>query len=357
VLQLVQSMLSPYKAYAIAHADSVPAAVLVQVIQTAIDYVELDFYHRQRYSKFAWEEVQNITIGPEREDCALGIAEYPEMCYEYTECVDDEECKTRAHSTIFCAIVFGNMFVALILFLLGAGHAARVIAFVPTTVQAAFLAGVGFKIFKMGVTFMVTKTEVKQLLSFGMYGGSASPDSHRRLGDSGAGMEEGAWMGVFINFALVVALAVVINVVDLKFHHSKGGKFVWPVMMILFTVMFYILLGVYSAMDDKSYSAAFGDAQAPSRNGSHFPKLPHNMGWLMNDEQTTTDSIFPQYDAFSLDILFGAIFNTMQAANYFLLTIITLLSVLLNTVAIEEHTNQEIDFDAELRCELFVRLS
>jgi MFS superfamily sulfate permease-like transporter/CRP-like cAMP-binding protein len=360
VLQVVSSWLSPYKSFAIAHADSVPAAVMVQVIASASEIIDMRYYETQGHQKTQWELARNITTAPEVQDCLLGIAEYPEECFPYVECWEDTRCKQAAHTTVFIAIVVGNLFVALSLFILGSGHAARVIAFVPTTVQAAFLAGVGFKIFKMGVTFMITKKEIKKLFSLGMYDGTVSADeklpsdARRMLGDTVSSAEDpsNTLAGVFVNFAVVVFLAVVINVAEMRLHHNKYiGKWVWPLMLVFLTSVFYIVLAVYARVWDVEYGDAYDHALTPGLNGSHFPVLPGGIGWLMNDKHTSSDAVFPQYDNLSRlsFVYWGAIFSLTQLANYCLLVVITVLSILLNTVAIEEETNQDIDFDNELR--------
>lgn len=53
--------------------------------------------------------------------------------YEQILCQDDPDCKTMAKTTIFLGIVFSNLLVGLALFAMGSGHAARIVAFVPTT--------------------------------------------------------------------------------------------------------------------------------------------------------------------------------------------------------------------------------
>ena len=236
ILQVVQSFMSPYNEFAIANCDSVPAAVMVTVIETAAAKVEFMFEEDQQAAREQYELDNNYThtvmlaqqCGPceslsaARREAALcpdvaectdetkylppvgGVAAMGSMyqlgdysspgssdpgyagpgAYAFKQCWEDgayfrpgvegEEpvlCSDRAHSTIMACLMMANMFVSISLGLLSSGHAARVIAFVPTTVQAAFLAGVGFKILKMGLFFMVTKAEVKQLFALGLAGG------------------------------------------------------------------------------------------------------------------------------------------------------------------------------------------
>eukprot|EP01052_Picozoa_sp_SAG31_P011699 SAG31_NODE_668_length_12945_cov_15.915849_9_plen_95_part_00 len=46
--------------------------------------------------------------------------------YVEVACVDDSECFVAAKTTIFVAIVFSNVLVASLLFLMGSGHTAQV---------------------------------------------------------------------------------------------------------------------------------------------------------------------------------------------------------------------------------------
>jgi MFS superfamily sulfate permease-like transporter/CRP-like cAMP-binding protein len=476
IMQVTAVFLSPYNAFAIANCDSVPAAVMVNIIATVVQKVEFSFEEDQQAAREDWETANNYTHtvllastcatpvctedrGVQRancpHDCAddvniyqtiggaydLGTYDNPGSqaldyggpgSYTFTECwehgarfqptVEGEPgvlCSEKAHSTIMMTIIVANMFVALSLYILGSGHAARVIAFVPTTVQAAFLAAVGFKILKMGLFFLVTRAEVKQLMSLGISGGSL-----------------GELTGIFLMCFVVMGLATLINYVEIKMHHSKISDWVWPIMFVFLTGMFYVVLGIYAATKGIGLGEALQHANHPGLNktsmaepavylgdesmkpmiwtqDSSFPQLPKGMGWLMDDEaerytatcfETATVSklehklacasiigvaldnedacmsaatrehdgtpactysaagdvgmfsgylmnLMPQFAHFApTTIYWGAIFNTTQLGQFFLLDIITVLAILLNTVAIEEETNRDIDFDRELKC-------
>ena len=532
ILQVVQSFMSPYNEFAIANCDSVPAAVMVTVIETAAAKVEFMFEEDQQAAREQYELDNNYThtvmlaqqCGPceslsaARREAALcpdvaectdetkylppvgGVAAMGSMyqlgdysspgssdpgyagpgAYAFKQCWEDgayfrpgvegEEpvlCSDRAHSTIMACLMMANMFVSISLGLLSSGHAARVIAFVPTTVQAAFLAGVGFKILKMGLFFMVTKAEVKQLFALGLAGGD--------FGDLAT---------IFLMCVIVMGLALLINIVEIKMHHSKIKDWVWPIMLLLLTIVFYIFLGSYAAGLGISLTEAHQHANSPGKTkaemlspvnpnqqpltwaeDSSFPGLPRNMGWLLDDEKAAVTSagggvvtcyeditrfdcynatgalvegvfvcpdpdeecdlkgmctaaggvdwmksaqalvsdkadldackdvrgdalktrdaceavrrtkfpseractwsdagepgllfsavghILPQFAHFKPSTIYwGAFFNVTQLMNLILLDIITILAILLNTSAIEEETNRDIDFDQELKC-------
>ena len=59
-----------------------------------------------------------------------------------------------------------------------------------------------------------------------------------------------------------------------------------------------------------------------------------------------TSECYPR--KFHWNILWGAIFNTKQLTNIIITAIITLLAILLNSAAIEEETETDVDFDREL---------
>lgn len=474
IMQITAVFLSPYNEFAIANCDSVPAAVMVNIIDIVVRKVEFLYEEDQQGAREEWELANNYsrtvllastcfspacTDGgdvrrancpsdcPENANELLGVGGIYMLgtydspgsdmynyagpgAYKFTECwehgarfrptIDGEPgmlCGDMAHSTILLCIIVANLFVSLSLFLLGSGHAARVIAFVPTTVQAAFLAAVGFKILKMGLFFLVTRDEVHQLMGLGLTGGSL-----------------GELTGIFVMCAVVMGLATLINYVEIKMHHSPLGDWVWPIMFAFLTAMFYVVLGIYAATKGISLGEALQHANMPGTNAtavsnpglylgdesmkplvwtqdSSFPQLPKGMGWLMDDETErytstcyeagkegvlahklacssvvgaaldTPDAclaaavmsdgspactysaegdkgmfsgyimdLMPQFAHFAPSTIYwGAIFNTTQLGQFILLDIITVLAVLLNTVAIEEETNRDIDFDRELK--------
>ena len=472
IMQITAVFLSPYNDFAIANCDSVPAAVMVNVIGIVVSKVEFLFEEDQQAAREEWELANNYSHtvllastcpsaacsgSVQRAQCPsdcpdnldslvsvgaayqLGTYDSPGSAaldyagpgaYTFTKCwehgarfratIEGEPgilCSDMAHSSIMTAIIVANMFVSISLFILGSGHAARVIAFVPTTVQAAFLAAVGFKILKMGLFFLVTRDEVNQLLSLGLSGGSL-----------------GELSGIFVMCAVVMGLATLINFVEIKMHHSAISDWVWPLMFGLLTALFYIILGIYAVTKGITLGEALQHANMPGSNvtavanpaaylgdesmkplqwtqDSSFPQLPKGMGWLMDDETErytatcfeagtvsilahklacsnvigvaldTPDaclsavvgddgtpacsyskegdvgilsgyfmSLMPQFAHFKPSTIYwSAIFNTSQLAQFILLDIITILAVLLNTVAIEEETNRDIDFDRELK--------
>jgi SulP family sulfate permease len=319
-LQVSASLFSPYRGFAIANCDTVPGAVMVAVIAYMVDYVEDQHLIEQDAMN-----AQHLTINGNVTTGELFPSVAP---FEYTECYDDENCMTAARSTILVGIILSNLIVAGLLFAMASGHAARVIAFVPTTVQAAFLAGVGWKILKTGVTFMVSRSEMK---------------------DMAMGKFDSSTPGIMINLVLVLFLGVVVNYVEIKFHHSRVSKWLWPIMLAVLVGMFYVILAIVSMAQGKTLLEGYADAQDPANVNSSFPELPRGMGWLLSDENSE-ESWFPQYININLNTVhWGAIFSTSQAFNYALLVIISVLSILLNTVAIEEETGLEINLDSDLK--------
>lgn len=332
ILQVVQSFLSPYSSFVIANCDSVPAAVLAYNIQYIVDYMEAyhaeDVLGRQEEWDLLHASLNNTSgasSGPVMMD--LGLRPQDTNCFEPADASND--CYMSGRASLLVCIFMANLTIGLTL-LAVKGHAAHVVAFVPTTVQAAFLGGIGMKIFKMGVFFVADKATMIAMVT---------------------GKLEGEFSvgGTMFSVALVLVLAILILVAEEKLHHSKIHNWVWPLMLILFTACFHVILAIYSYYQDIPWTAAFQHAQNPNMTGSHFPNLPRNMGWLM-DESNVDSHLLPQFDNFDpMKIKPFSVISSGQFANFLLLDIMTILSILLNSAAIEEETNMVINLNHEIR--------
>eukprot|EP01051_Picozoa_sp_SAG22_P006810 SAG22_NODE_459_length_10228_cov_9.593642_7_plen_976_part_00 len=322
-LQVTASFFSPYKGFAIANCDTVPGAVMVGIIASIAESVEDVHDADQAEMQYVYDTLE-ASFDNTTSNVTQSFLHRPAV----TECYEDETCTTRARSTIIVGIMFCNFIVAALLFGMGSGHAARVIAFVPTTVQSAFLAAVGWKILKTGVTFMVTRQEMKEIAT-GQFDDSSG--------------------GIVLNLVIVLVLGVGINIIEVKGHHSRVSKWLWPIMLVALTAIFYLVLVAYGPASGKTFEQAFQDAQYPNMTGSAFPTLPRGMGWLLASEQAE-EMWFPQYHNFDFSLVkWSAIFSTGQAMNYVLLLVISILSILLNSVAIEEETGTDVDLNVDLK--------
>ena len=247
--------------------------------------------------------------------------------------------------------------------------AGNLISFVPLTVEAAFLAGVGWKITKTGISFLLDKT----MLFDGEF---------RQFG-----------CDVLYNAMPMLVMGVFVMWAEARFHHSKYGQWTLPALLVGLTAIFYGC--IFMLMRDHSWEDIMADARSPgsANHSGAFPILPDGRGWLMDQgNQGFKSEPFPQFfplwnppkhahghelaentstnwrnstvqvgdntasgrlstvSAFAYEkITFRAIFNLTQLVNMLILVVVTVLAILLNSSAIEEETGSNIDFNRELK--------
>eukprot|EP01043_Picozoa_sp_COSAG02_P026060 COSAG02_NODE_1490_length_12364_cov_67.758418_4_plen_904_part_00 len=446
IQQAYATFFSSYKHFNITNADTLPAAIFVNMLTYAVETVENE--NQVRYETERGIESM-VDASFRRGDTTGGVTQTSGMAVDYSIisqmnetqgeqladsfsprllCVsdgglpmsrhlDNKEyteygCFDQAASTILVLIMITTMSVGAIMTLLGSKlNAGPLISFVPITVQCAFLAGCGGSIFKKGVFFMVDVSSLTK--SFG------------------AGIAQ-----VFVNLAPVIGMSVFILYAEEKLHHTKYGRVALPGLLVFLTVCFYVMLMIYfmgqtATSDNYSWSDAMQDAQDPDANGgrSILPPLSEGRGWLMSpdeiddsgnyhplkavgtlylpqfthfrlyhyiidpvhstpledfatqtaceacssDDETyasgciwadmnnvVAGSVYPKYAGtetegachhrmFKWVVHWAAIFNSKQVVNLVVITIVTLLAILLNSAAIEEETERDVEFDQELR--------
>ena len=443
IQQAYATFFSSYRHFNITNADTLPAAIFVNMLTHAVEMVE-----NENQMKYETERgIQSMVDASfRRGDTTGGVTQTSGMAADYSVlhttanetvadsftprllCVSDgglpmsshldnqpyEEygCYDQAASTILVLIMITTMSVGAIMTLLGSRlNAGPLISFVPVTVQCAFLAGCGGSIFKKGVFFMVDVSSLTKSL--------------------GAGIAQ-----VFINLAPVIGMSVFILYAEEKLHHTKYGRVALPGLLVFLTLCFYLVLVIYfmgqaATRDNYSWYDAMQDAQDPEANDgrSILPPLSEGRGWLMSPDEidasgryhfmgafgtlylpqfthfhlwhfiidpvhaapieefvTQADceacssddeayingciwadmnnvvagSTHPEYTGsetegachhrlFKWVVHWGAIFNSKQVVNLVVITIVTLLAILLNSAAIEEETERDVEFDQELR--------
>ena len=292
IQQAWATFFSSYKHFNITNADTLPAAIFVNMITYAVETVENE--NQVKYetemgfeSKVALELRRGDTTGGVAAtsgmsaDIALlsqlqnetDVAGLSDSFTPRVLCVSDgglpvslhlgnkpyEEygCFDQATSTILALTMITTFSVGGTMTLLGSKlNAGPLISFVPLTVQCAFLAGCGGSIFKKGVFFMVDVGSLTE--SFG------------------AGAAQ-----LFMNLAPVIGMAVFILYAEEKLHHTKYGRVALPGLLVFLTLCFYAVLLIYfigqtSTKEDYAWSDAMKDAQDPENNGSYvfLPKSP-----------------------------------------------------------------------------------
>ena len=180
-------------------------------------------------------------------------------------------CFDQAASTILMLIMITSISVGCLLVLLGTKlNAGPLISFVPVTVQCAFLAGCGGSIFKKGVFFMVDIQSLTK--SFG----------------AGAGQ-------ILVNLAPVIGMSVFILWAEEHLHHTRFGRVALPGLLVFLTGVFYVMLffyftaqaGTTAEGEVYNWEDAMLDAQDPAANGgrSFLPPLSDGRGWLMSPDE------------------------------------------------------------------------
>ena len=390
-LQVFYTLFGSYKHFAIANADTLPAAVMVSVVSSVINYVEKDFklneeircgcevdldavveeiviltnsecsclnpgmiwglqYGVANGTSFADVDENSIPAvhGYGATDPTLDIGKtwagpHFHTCYEDVgndgELHTEGSCFMRVQNTVLVAIIVCSTVTGASLFIMGKMKMGSLISFVPFPVQCAFLAACGFKIFKAGLGFMV---DLKLLKTFKFKNDD---------GDS-TGLQD----MILYNIAPLIGMAVFIMYVEQKFHHSRIGQWLLPLILFTLTFSFYVLIGVYGVTkySDKgvwdAYTTALGECRA-SGNES-FLALPEGRKWLMEDD-FADKPMFSQYgdllDGKGKDVMWPCILSVSLLANSVILWLVSVMAVLMNSSILEEKTNRDIDFDNELK--------
>lgn len=288
IQQAWATFFSSYKHFNITNADTLPAAIFVNMITYAVETVENE--NQVKYETEMGFESNLALMEVRRGDSTAGVTGTSGMSTDLSLlsqmtndtdtaslsdsftprllCVSDgglpmslhldnkpyEEygCFDQATSTILALTMITTMSVGGIMALLGSKfNAGPLISFVPLTVQCAFLAGCGGSIFKKGVFFMVDVGSLTE--SFG------------------AGAAQ-----LFVNLAPVIGMSVFILYAEEKLHHTKYGRVALPGLLVFLTLCFYVVLFIYftgqtATKEDYSWSDAMTDAQDPENNGSYVP--------------------------------------------------------------------------------------
>jgi hypothetical protein len=179
-------------------------------------------------------------------------------------------CFKRVQNTVLVAIIFCSSITGLCIYSMGRLKMGSFISFVPFPVQCAFLAACGLKIFKCGLGFMV---DMKQLKNFQF--------------QTDEGVDTGLLEQLVFNIAPVLGMAGFIMWAEHRFHHSRFGQWVLPVMLFGLTALFYFTLFMYGGVKYDSFSvASFEHALSDARanNNNTFISLPQGRKWLMEDD-------------------------------------------------------------------------
>jgi hypothetical protein len=319
-MQAVHTFWGSYNHFVISNADTVPGAVLVEIIGVVVETCEREWKLTHAH---LLETLSSGTV-KDWEEC---LKDHPELC---KACWADEECWMEVHSTVVVAVMLCSGVTGLILTLIGKWKWGNLICFVPLTVQAAFLAGVGWKIAKTGVLFLVDKKSIME--------GKVDP------------------FMLLTNAAPVLGMGVFIMMAEKSFHHSRFGEWTLPALLIGLTGVFYAFVWLLLVDDNHSWDYVMDQARMPG-DGEMFPKLPDGQSWLMDASGVAKYNPFPQFFPVwdhanktaneiaetkvtigSTGINFDAIFTTGQLINVVILVVVTILSILINSTAIEEET-------------------
>ena len=322
-MQLVHTFQGSYTHFVISNADTVPGAIMVGVVHLIIGYCEDE-----------WELTHShLLIGSESfEECIKDRQCKP--------CWEDDDCRTEAHSTIICAIMFSGITTGTGLFLIGKFKLGRLISFVPLTVEAAFLAGCGWKIVKTGIFFLVEDPVSEFLKLVGQV--TSWEDLAMRSLVTPVAM---VTMGIFILWA------------EKHFHHHKYHQATLPILLVFLCTLVYAAMMVLAITWDgdlwENFEKLLADARAPTEGGV-FPVLPRNTSWLMDHKTDIVWQPLPQFlpeehDFNILRVKWKAIFSMEQLISFVILNVVTVLAILLNSSAIEEESGQDVDFDHELK--------
>ena len=342
-MQAVHTAKGSYRHFVISNADTVPGAVLVAIVQAIVATCEKDWEMRHEYQLTNYVEVHPEESKMAWDDC---VELHPEVC---TPCWEDHGCWMRVHETIVLGIMLNSFATGLVLYGMGKMRWGNLISFVPLTVEAAFLAGVGWKITKTGVFFLLDR-KVLMGGEFAQFGEDILWNAVPML-----------VMGMFVMWA------------EKTFHHAKYGQWTLPGLLIGLTAAFYGFVFVLMQQNDQTWAEILSDARSPAINGT-FRLLPDGRGWLMDTQKDYNWDPLPQFypmwnpplhvgevDLLAtgyyanctsppcvqpgehtlisvVDVDWKAIFNLTQLVNLLILVVVTVLAILLNSSAIEEET-------------------
>ena len=338
-MQAVHTYKGSYRHFVISNADTVPGAVMVEIVQAIVKKCEHDWELSHEYQLTNYVESHPDEAKMDWNDC---VKLHPEVC---EPCWENHGCWMRVHETIVLGMMLNGFATGLVLYGMGKMRWGNLISFVPLTVEAAFLAGVGWKITKTGVFFLLDR---KLLMS----------------GDFKA-------FGVDLMFNAVPMLVMGLFVMwaEKTFHHSKYGQWTLPGLLLGLTAVFYGFVFVLIQNTGHSWSDIISDARSPEVNGT-FRLLPDGRGWLMDKQEKYNWDPLPQFFPLwdpplhvgdidlveaghfinstvqpgehalinFLDVDIKAIFNLNQLVNLLILIVVTVLAILLNSSAIEEET-------------------
>ncbi len=246
MMQTVHTMLGSYNHYVISNADTMPGAVMIEVLAAVQDECEL-----------RWE-LQNSDLFEDIDsngDLLLSDSEIEDgraAGLKWQRCYENRECWQGVHSTMVFAMMFVGLVTSGVLYVMGKYKLGNLISFVPLTVEAAFLAGCGWKIAKTGVFFLVDKEQI-------MAGQLSS----------------------LMNSLPMVAMGVFVLWAEARFHHAKHGEWTLPLLLLGLVVVFYGFFWVVVLLSNKSFMDMIDDARQPDTNGT-WPTLPKGNGWLMD---------------------------------------------------------------------------
>ncbi len=339
LMQGVHTKKGSYRHFVISNADTVPGAVMVEIVQAIVKTCEEKWELAQEYRLKQYVESNQKETGMEWSEC---MQLHPEVCQA---CWENHACWMRVHTTIVVGIMLSSFVTGFVLYGLGKLRWGNLISFVPLTVEAAFLAGVGWKITKTGIFFLLDKDR--------LLGGNFS--------------EFG--VDVLYNAVPMLVMGIFIMWAEKTFHHSKLGQWILPGLLIGLTSAFYAFVLVLMHNTGQTWDNLIADARSPEANGT-FRLLPDGRGWLMDKQTEFTWDPLPQFypvwdpplhvgeidlldtDHYNdsavqpgehaivdiLDADFAAIFNLNQLINLAILIVVTVLAILLNSSAIEEET-------------------
>ena len=308
VMQAFYSFMSSYKHFAIANSDTLPAAVLTSIVAEVIRYCEAAWNEQQvadimqtpmfrdenstEYKAWSWE-------GPRGFKAAEELIEKSQEQYG---CYANMSCRVQTKNTIIIALGVSTLFVGSALIFMGKRKLGTLISFVPFPVQCAFMAGIGFKVLKAGMVFMVSKQEMLEGLKISkgtcQACGDTNPctivaDGTRRMlgsdkpapsecpeGFGFKGIETTAFMWSVTRFIIpMLALGFFMFMVEKKAHHTKWQAPALPLVTGGCFLAFYLLL----------FSAGAGGGLACKPGTS--AELGNCKNWLMSPGEVTKWSI------------------------------------------------------------------
>ena len=345
LMQAVHTLFGSYNHFVITNADTLPGAVLVEILRSVQADIEAKWILLNQGDFDLLDTDQDLLLTNEEIQAGLTMHEQINATVSkpvvWKHCYEDEKCWQKVHSTMVFALMFAGLVTSLTLIYMGKKRMGNLISFVPLTVEAAFLAGCGWKIAKTGLFFLIDK---KLLLK-------------------GKQLSK-----LFTNAAPMIGMGVLILWAEQKFHHAKYGQWTLPALLFGLTGMFYALLFSTIGFSGKSWDAIIVDIRQPTEAGI-FPILPAGGSWLMDPSDTVEPIWFPQFlpvwqhacpagskencekpivVANPFNTEYSAVLNFGQMVSIVILILMTVITILLNSSAIEEETGRDIDFNLEM---------